>query len=312
MGCWNGTCMISNLPILAGEKVKLVFLHSPYGRSDLEKSAYCYPNGIFQPGGFALDAEYNDYGSVENIIEDINYDLITLYFQQKYKKIKVEEKELQTFTLYNIIEGIERGSLELFCEGDIERKKLAQKAVETYSKSGYSTEKIKKEWEDMANIDVSEQWRTNFFNFVMIRADVWEYICKYYNTEFWKEPEDRTHTKDYYQPAQEWVDKRFAKYIKEKENISQVYKGVDEAFIGKYVTSPLSMNGYAGGSNMFMEPFYSIALNNCISTDKSFTYLKNLFLEVTIIDSVLSSTRKGSMIVSGAGSQSQEWDSYKL
>lgn len=46
MGCWNGTCMISNLPIIAGEKVKLVFLHTPYGNNidKIKKSAYCYSN----------------------------------------------------------------------------------------------------------------------------------------------------------------------------------------------------------------------------------------------------------------------------
>mgnify|MGYP001597786907 CR=1 FL=1 len=26
MGCWNGTCMISNLTILDGDKLKVVFL----------------------------------------------------------------------------------------------------------------------------------------------------------------------------------------------------------------------------------------------------------------------------------------------
>lgn len=262
MGCWNGTCMISNLPILSGEKVKLVFLHRPYKDESIYKSAYCYPNGIFHPGAFALDGEYNDYGSVENIIEDLNFTLINKYFKDKYKKIKVEKEELSKFDLYNIIEGIERGSLELF----------------------------DKEWLN----------KKSHYNFVMIREDIWNNICKEHKTEFWKEKEDQIGKDDYYQTAQEWVNKKFQKYKKYKENI---FTRNSELLS---FSNPLDMGGYAGGTNMFMQSLYFSKL------DDSLDYFQKLFTESVIIDSFLGATRKGWMIVSGAGSQSSEWESYKL
>lgn len=292
MGCWNGTCMISNLPILAGEEVKLVFIYTKFkNKNSLCKSAYCYPNGIFNQGAFALDAEYDDYGTVENIKEDINFELINIYFQQKYKRIKVEEKELETYTIYNIIEGIERGSLEVFSEGDVEGKKLAQKAVEVYSKEGYSSDKIKKEWEDLANLDVSPQWRSSDYNFVLIRKDIWDGICKSFKGEFFKDPKDRLNKEDYTQTINEWVQKRFDRYTKNKKKITE---------------NPLD----TGQNFMFMMPIYIYALSQF--ANKEIQYFQNLFTESTIIESFLSCTRRGWMIVSGAGSQGEDWENYLL
>lgn len=297
MGCWNGTCMISNLPILSGEKVKLVFLHSPYRENKIKSSAYCYPNGIFHPGAYALTAEYDDYGCVENIEEDLNFRLIEAYLKSKYKEIKADGEKLKEFTIYDILKGIERGKLKVLAEGDKERKKLAEGAVEVYSKNGYSSDEVKKKWEDLANMDVSEQWRNPGINFVMIRKDVWDSIIKEHKTEFWKESEFRTHDKDYYQTAQEWVECRFKKY---KEA-----KGLLKSF-----ENPISTGGYDGGTRMFMSGFYSECLLQC--DDEQLDYIKTLFTEMIIIDSFLSATRKGWMVVSGAGSQSTEWESYKL
>jgi hypothetical protein len=294
MGCWNGTCMISNLPILSGDEVKLVFLHRPMkGTEDLlNKSAYCYVNGIFQPGAFALDGKYDDYGGVEEITEDINFELINVYFKTKFKKVKVEGEEVEDFTIYNILEGIERGSLEVFVEGDVQMKALAQKAVEAYSVSGYSTEKVKREWEDLANIDVSEKWRDSNVNFVMIRKDVWDYIVANHKTEFWKDKEDRVGDKDYYQTAQEWVAKKFDKFKKDKYD------------------NPMSQVGYAGGNRMFMDAIYRQAVKKC--DDEQLSYFQKLYTEATIMDSFLTGSRKGWMITTGAGSQSTGWECYLL
>lgn len=295
MGSWNGTCMISNLPIISGEEVKLVLIHAPYGKEEIKKSSYCYPNGIFHPGTFALNGKYNDYGGVEDIEQDLNFDLIEGYFKSKYKKIKVEEKELEEFTLYDILEGIERGSLEVLTEGDVETKKMAEGAIKAYSKSGFGSDRIKKEWEELANMDVSEKWRKSGLNFVMIRKDVWDGIISEHKTEFWND--EPKNDNDYYQTAQEWVRKRFDKY-KKSDGLFKKYE------------NPMSMSGYAGGNIMFMQSFYFSALEK--SNDEEVEYFKNLMTELVIIDSFLGATRKGWMPVSGAGSQSDEWKSYLL
>ena len=50
MGCWNGTCMISNLPILSGNKIKLVILKSNVSFNEIKPlSGYTYTTDIFTP-----------------------------------------------------------------------------------------------------------------------------------------------------------------------------------------------------------------------------------------------------------------------
>ena len=61
MGCWNETCGFSGQSILAGEKVTafLILLNeAPY--RDV------YAQGTASPIAFPIEAEYDDYGSIEN------------------------------------------------------------------------------------------------------------------------------------------------------------------------------------------------------------------------------------------------------
>ena len=73
MGCWNGTCGVSQLPIHCGDKVKLVLLKkSVYIEDSVKGSGFCYSNGLFEPYYLPLSGEYNDYGTIENIIDPEN------------------------------------------------------------------------------------------------------------------------------------------------------------------------------------------------------------------------------------------------
>lgn len=54
MGCWNGSCMISGLPIREGDKAVAIPM-------------VCHPNGALSVTFFPLFGEYNDYGSLENV-----------------------------------------------------------------------------------------------------------------------------------------------------------------------------------------------------------------------------------------------------
>lgn len=66
MGCWNETCGFSQQSINYGDKIYAFIIinnSSPY------KSVYA--NGISLPMAFPIEAEYNDYGSIEN--PKINY-----------------------------------------------------------------------------------------------------------------------------------------------------------------------------------------------------------------------------------------------
>ena len=66
MGCWNGTCGITQMPIRAGERVALIFLlENKY--ADHGGSGFCYSNNQYSPITMPIFGEYNDYGAIEEI-----------------------------------------------------------------------------------------------------------------------------------------------------------------------------------------------------------------------------------------------------
>lgn len=70
MGCWNGTCGVSQLPIHCGDKVKLILLKkSVYIEDSVKGGGFCYSNGLFEPYYLPISGEYNDYGTIENIVD---------------------------------------------------------------------------------------------------------------------------------------------------------------------------------------------------------------------------------------------------
>lgn len=75
MGSWNATCMVTNLPILAGDPVVAqIIVAEPF--SDPLKSAADsnYPHDRFVPVGWPLRAKYNDYGYIDDIEQSVYAD----------------------------------------------------------------------------------------------------------------------------------------------------------------------------------------------------------------------------------------------
>lgn len=64
MGCWNGTCAVSNLHILHGEEVVVIMLVNNNEYDDL--GSYCYSTSYNKLMPVIFYGEYDDYGSVEN------------------------------------------------------------------------------------------------------------------------------------------------------------------------------------------------------------------------------------------------------
>ena len=65
MGCWNETCGLSQNTIKHGDDVYAVIILNNIA---VEKS--CYANGISSPMTFVMKGQYNDYGSIENFVDD--------------------------------------------------------------------------------------------------------------------------------------------------------------------------------------------------------------------------------------------------
>lgn len=110
MGCWNGSCMISGLPIREGDKAVAIPM-------------VCHPNGDLSVTFFPLFGKYNDYGSLESVKSNkYSSHLVKLVLEagSHTKKKKSSEKKDPSFL--NAIKDIG----ERFSEGkpvtDEERK----------------------------------------------------------------------------------------------------------------------------------------------------------------------------------------------
>jgi len=88
MGCWNGTCGLSDIAITDGTKVKFVFIMNKPNMP--EASGFCYGSSYADLISFVMEGTYNDYGSIENIVEGPASKLFLKYFKENLKNGKIE------------------------------------------------------------------------------------------------------------------------------------------------------------------------------------------------------------------------------
>lgn len=119
MGCWNGTCALTQLPIYCEEPVLAFIVRKNPGRDDLCGGGYTYPEDNFVPMSPAIIGFYDDYGSVDGIEEE-TYLLEDLRrrFQSGELELKVKRRAhlfpngaqpIETYSLKELIDFIERG-----------------------------------------------------------------------------------------------------------------------------------------------------------------------------------------------------------
>lgn len=77
MGCWNATCILSNLPIHSGEKILAIPIaetHYPHNGN------YSYPDSIYMPIMPPLYGRYDGYGSIEDC-DSLTEEVVEWFFQ---------------------------------------------------------------------------------------------------------------------------------------------------------------------------------------------------------------------------------------
>lgn len=107
MGCWNGTCGVSQLPIHHGEPVRL-FLLVPSG-NEPNPNCMVHNTSLYEPGWFPIRAKYNDYGSVEGIEDDWNSRFV-------HAALKERAEKPTTDSLQDLIDQTERGNFRILTE----------------------------------------------------------------------------------------------------------------------------------------------------------------------------------------------------
>lgn len=146
MGCWNKTCGLSNLPIMAGEPVYVFVLekHDPkYSTSQ------CESTWLYKPAMIPFYAEYNDYGAGENC-SGIGIDILMNNIQD----VLIEMP--QGKNVYHDIPVVRNGfTVKNFFESVLESR--------LFMKNAYG---------NAVNID-----------FVMFRKDIVDYVLNNYQIE---------------------------------------------------------------------------------------------------------------------------------
>ncbi len=99
MGCWNTTCGLTHLPIMAGESVVMLMLA---GLDTTPNQCYYY-NDDASPFALPVEGEYNDYGGLENIqmSDETQHMLATHEF---YSHEQGEFKQIETHDVNEILD----------------------------------------------------------------------------------------------------------------------------------------------------------------------------------------------------------------
>lgn len=113
MGCWNETCMLSNLPILSGEKVYAFILEQAVVA---RLTHHSYPDEMWTPFIFFFEGEYDDYGGLEKmrgpmlktIVDTIKEDLLEIPSQPLSARKPILK---ESFTAEVMIDSLAEGRL---------------------------------------------------------------------------------------------------------------------------------------------------------------------------------------------------------
>lgn len=175
MGCWCGTCAISHLPINAGDKIRLFFMTmQDYGHEE-QGAGFCYSHDVWYPRGLPIAGEYDDYGGIENITEDINCQILVDGLKNDWANYKAKndwEKDVnrEDLDIYTIVEETERDRAHVH-DGDSPAR---QKQMSEYWNAPP---------ENRPKIDFDavfpEDRSKRPFGFIMVHEDVYQAMLKY-------------------------------------------------------------------------------------------------------------------------------------
>jgi hypothetical protein len=88
MGCWNGTCGLSGLPITHGDEMYVFPVVSVGNNVD----SFCYASALYRPVVLPFLAEYNDYGGGEKC-SGVGLEINMLNIKNKLVEMEVGDNE---------------------------------------------------------------------------------------------------------------------------------------------------------------------------------------------------------------------------
>jgi hypothetical protein len=306
MGCWNGTCMISRLPILAGERVKLIFLHSPYGKASISGiSSYCYADGILSPAFLPISGRYNDYGGIVDVDEDWNYKTIENILKNALgDKIKIKsDKPKENWTLADVIYGIERGRLEYFSRPKLTKsEEFFEKMIDdkAYLESPIYAKMVQ---EIKIKREAGPTWTNVDLSFTFIREDIYNTVVDIMkNDSIYTNLGNEVASKKYrYIPFHEYNTLKF------NNDITSIKKAKANVVLLRHILSNIQIFN----QSYFDKEAYTELLYESVENIEILESIFKMWNEFEYIQTYLNACRTGWMVQTGAGSQAEEWDKHK-
>lgn len=119
MGCWYGTCMVTNLPIYEGDKIALFILKENASR---KQHSYCYTHGEYALHTLPVFGEYNDYGGIQELDAQTDAEIKALVSQQ----LEMGELSLEDFINNEILRGNEKEFVAVMMHYGIYKQLIAE------------------------------------------------------------------------------------------------------------------------------------------------------------------------------------------
>lgn len=310
MGCWNGTCGLSGLPIIHGEEMYVFPIVESY------RDSFCYSTALYRPSVVPFRAEYNDYGAGEKCSGPA-LELLIDGIREKLVEMEVGENQYHDIAVKR--EGFD---VDMFFEACHEKRLRFVNPMR-----GYEGEA-----------------QTKDVFFTMVRKDVVDRLWNEWSFDMWKGSKgsvpDGFESDQYYIKNVTYVKlaELIPQYMEQMAGKDSPYKkaleGIDDesklermkdfflrhTFFEGHSEHILSGSfghafgsGYAGGGFSSIGNIKDKILDEYLEGNKEVAYeLMREALVGIMVNSFMESTRKVWLPPMHQGSQSEEYSEYRL
>lgn len=284
MGCWNGTCAISNLHIKSGEDVAVMMLGKAYNVHD-----FCYTTSLYHLVPIMFYGQYNDYGAVEKC-HGVGVDMVVNAL--KNNLFEMEQGDNQ---YHDIPVKKETFNIEQMFEADHENR------LGINDPDHFSQETFRR----MTHIMIKQSVLDNLLEHHMNR----EYLG--YDKKSGTSQYRDVYFKDVVNDIPEYAKSMMKKFKKDKYITLEAHgpKGLKSNLAERFM-------GYMGVSSMrtvLIRPFtlFNDMLKNGVKEQELCVIMEDM-LKIVWLDTFMSATRKVWSKQSGEGSQRDDYDAYEL
>lgn len=316
MGCWNGTCGLSGLPIISGEEVYIFPIVESY------RDSFCYSTALYNPTIIPFRAKYNDYGAgeechgvaLELIMDGVRKHLIELEVgENKYHDIAVKREGFDVNTFFEAVHEKRLRVLNLLRAYPDQPKykevffTMVRKDVVDRLWNEWTFDRYKRKDAEIPEGFETDQYYFKNITYAKLAGLIPDFMEFCDAKEF---PSSDAVNKIIKDDDPEVSSKRVMLIDVYKRKC--FFEGSRDHILSDTFGHAFG-TGYAGGGFAHIVNFSNPILDKYLSGDKDGAYeLMREALIGKMVNSFMEATRKVWLPVMHQGSQSEEYDEYRL